>query len=115
MLFYADHVTPSMAAAIEETNRRRRLQGTYNQEHGITPETIQSKIKDVLASVYEADYVTVPMAAEEQAPYLVENIPAMIKRLKKEMQAAAKKQEFERAATLRDRIRVLEAENLKYA
>ena len=115
VLFYADHVTPSMAAAIEETNRRRRLQGTYNQEHGITPETIQSKIKDVLASVYEADYVTVPMAAEEQAPYLVENIPAMIKRLKKEMQAAAKKQEFERAATLRDRIRVLEAENLKYA
>jgi excinuclease ABC subunit B len=115
VLFYADHVTPSMAAAIEETNRRRRLQEVYNQEHGITPETIQSKIKDVLASVYEADYVTVPLAAEEQMPYLAENIPATIKRLKKEMQAAAKKQEFERAATLRDRIRTLEAENLKYA
>jgi excinuclease ABC subunit B len=115
VLFYADHVTPSMAAAIEETDRRRRLQETYNQEHGITPETIQSKIKDVLASVYEADYVTVPMAAEEQAPYLIDNIPATIKRLKKEMQAAARKQEFERAATLRDRIRALEAENLKYA
>ena len=115
VLFYADHVTPSMAAAIDETNRRRRLQETYNQEHGITPETIQSKIKDVLASVYEADYVTVPMAAEEQVPYLIDNIPATIKRLKKEMQAAAKKQEFERAATLRDRIRTLEAENLKYA
>jgi excinuclease ABC subunit B len=115
VLFYADHVTPSMSAAIEETNRRRRLQEVYNQEHGITPETIQSKIKDVLASVYEADYVTVPMAAEEQMPYLAENIPATIKRLKKEMQAAAKKQEFERAATLRDRIRTLEAENLKYA
>jgi excinuclease ABC subunit B len=115
VLFYADHVTPSMAGAIEETNRRRRLQETYNQEHGITPETIQSKIKDVLASVYEADYVTVPMAAEEQVPYLIDNIPATIKRLKKEMQAAAKKQEFERAAALRDRIRALEAENLKYA
>jgi excinuclease ABC subunit B len=115
VLFYADRVTPSMAAAIDETKRRRLLQEAYNQEHGITPETIQSKIKDVLASVYEADYVTVPMAAEEQMPYLAENIPATIKRLKKEMQAAAKKQEFERAATLRDRIRTLEAENLKYA
>jgi excinuclease ABC subunit B len=115
VLFYADHVTPSMAAAIEETNRRRHLQETYNQEHGITPETIQSKIKDVLASVYEADYVTVPMAAEEQAPYVIEKPEVLIKRLKKEMQAAAKKQEFERAATLRDRIRALEAENLKYA
>jgi excinuclease ABC subunit B len=115
VLFYADRVTPSMAAAINETKRRRLLQEAYNQEHGITPETIQSKIKDVLASVYEADYVTVPMAAEEQMPYLAENIPATIKRLKKEMQAAAKKQEFERAATLRDRIRTLEADNLKYA
>ena len=115
VLFYADRVTPSMAAAIDETKRRRLLQEAYNQEHGITPETIQSTIKDVLASVYEADYVTVPMAAEEQMPYLAENVPATIKRLKKEMQAAAKKQEFERAATLRDRIRTLEAENLKYA
>ena len=115
VMFYADHITPSMAAAMEETNRRRHLQDTYNREHGITPESIQSKIKDVLASVYEADYVTVPLAAEEQAPYLVDSHPAAIKRLKKEMQAAAKKQEFERAAILRDRIRALEAENLKYS
>jgi excinuclease ABC subunit B len=115
VLFYADRVTPSMAASIDETHRRRQLQEAYNREHGITPETIRSKIKDILATVYEADYVTVPLAAEEQVPYLVDNIPATIKRLKKEMQAAAKKQEFERAATLRDRIRTLEAENLKYA
>jgi len=115
VLFYADRVTRSMAAAIEETNRRRGLQATYNRQHRITPETIQSKIKDVLASVYEADYLTVPLAAEEQAPYLAENSAAMIKRLKKEMQAAARKQQFERAATLRDRIRTLETENLKYA
>jgi excinuclease ABC subunit B len=114
VLFYADRVTPSMAAALEETNRRRSVQEIYNREHGITPETIQSRIKDVLASVYEADYVTVPLAAEEQVPYLAERPEAAIKRLKKEMQAAAKKQEFERAATLRDRIRTLEAENLKY-
>ncbi len=114
VLFYADRVTPSMAAALEETNRRRGVQEIYNQEHGITPETIRSTIKDVLASVYEADYVTVPLAAEEQMPYLTERPEAAIKRLKKEMQAAAKKQEFERAASLRDRIRALEAENLKY-
>ena len=115
VLFYADRVTPSMAAAIGETNRRRRLQEAYNQLHGITPETIQSKIKDVLASVYEADYVTVPLAAEEQMPYLVENAPAAIARLKREMQTAAKKLDFERAAALRDQIRALEAGSLKYA
>ncbi|MBM4301229.1 MAG: excinuclease ABC subunit UvrB [Deltaproteobacteria bacterium] len=114
VLLYADRVTPSMAAALEETNRRRGVQEIYNQNHGITPETIRSRIKDVLASVYEADYVTVPLAAEEQAPYLIERPEAVIRRLKKEMQAAAKKQEFERAATLRDRIRALEAEILKY-
>ena len=114
VLFYADRVTPSMTAALEETNRRRAVQEVYNREHGITPETIQSRIKDVLATVYEADYVTVPLAAEEQMPYLTERPEVILKRLKKEMQAAAKKQEFERAATLRDRIRTLEAENLKY-
>jgi excinuclease ABC subunit B len=115
VLFYADRVTPSMAAALEETKRRRALQEAYNKQHGITPETIQSRIKDVLASVYEADYVTVPLAAEEQARYLVEDVPAQIRRLKKEMQAAAKKLDFERAASLRDQIKALEAGQLKYA
>jgi excinuclease ABC subunit B len=115
VLFYADKVTPSMAAALEETKRRRQVQESYNQEHGITPETIQSRIKDVLSSVYEQDYVTVPLAAEEQAPYQIDDIPAQIRRLKKEMQAAAKKLEFERAASLRDQIRALEAGQLKYA
>ena len=114
VLFYADHLTPSMQAAIEETNRRRRLQEDYNRDHGITPETIKSSIKDILASVYEADYVTVPLAAEEQAPYVVEDLPAQISRLKKEMKAAAKKLEFEKAAILRDRIKELENAGLKY-
>jgi excinuclease ABC subunit B len=115
VLFYADQLTPSIASAVRETNRRRALQDSYNQKHGITPESIQSRIKDVLASVYEADYVTVPLAAEEQARYRVEDIPAQIKRLKKEMQAAARKLEFERAASLRDQVRALEAGQLKYA
>ncbi|RJR43368.1 MAG: excinuclease ABC subunit UvrB [Deltaproteobacteria bacterium] len=115
VLFYADRLTPSMAAAMEETNRRRALQKTYNRRHHITPETIQSKIKDVLSSVYEADYVTIPKAAEDQAPYLAETTPATLNRLKKEMQAAAKKLDFERAASLRDQIRSLEEAKLKYA
>jgi excinuclease ABC subunit B len=115
VLFYADHLTPSMAAAIAETNRRRRLQSAYNKRHHITPETIQSKIKDILSSVYEQDYVTIPKAAEEQAPYLAETTPATINRLKKEMQSAAKKLDFERAASLRDQIRSLEEAKLKYA
>jgi excinuclease ABC subunit B len=115
VLFYADKVTPSMASAIEETKRRRTVQEAYNLEHGITPETIQSRIKDVLASVYEADYVTVPLAAEEQAVYQIDDIPAQIRKLKKEMQTAAKKLDFERAASLRDQIRALEAGQLKYA
>jgi excinuclease ABC subunit B len=114
VLFYADVVTRSMAAAMAETDRRRRLQAAYNRKHGITPETIQSKIKDILASVYEHDYVTVPLAAEEQLPYLVEDPRAAIARLKKEMQSAAKKLDFERAASLRDQIRALEEAELKY-
>jgi excinuclease ABC subunit B len=114
VLFYADRVTPSMQAAISETNRRRRLQEDYNRERGITPETIKSTIKDILASVYEADYVTVPIAAEEQAPYLTENLDKQVAKLKKEMQAAAKKLEFERAAQLRDRIKALEKTELHY-
>ncbi len=114
VLFYADRTTPSMAAAIDETSRRRRLQKSYNKRHGITPQTIKSTIKDLLTSVYEQDYVTVPLAAEEQLPYLVEDPRAAIARLKKEMQAAAKKLDFERAAALRDQIRALEAAELKY-
>jgi excinuclease ABC subunit B len=114
VLFYADKLTPSMAAAISETDRRRTLQAAFNQRHGITPETIQSRIKDILSSVYEADYVTVPLAAEDQAPYLVQDAPAQIAALKKKMQAAAKKLDFERAAALRDQIRKLERAELKF-
>ena len=114
VLFYADKLTPSMDSAIQETNRRRRVQEGYNRRHGITPETIQSRIKDILSSVYEADYVTVPLAAEDQAPYLLEDPAKAIPRLKREMQAAAKKLDFERAAALRDRIKALEAAELKF-
>jgi len=114
VLLYADTITRSMQFAIDETNRRRTLQQHYNRLHGITPVSIQKGIQDILSSVYEKDYLTVPLAAEESAPYLLpQDIPRHVSRLKKEMQAAAKKLEFERAAELRDQIKSLETTGLR--
>ena len=73
-----------------------------------TPETIRTEIRQILGSVYEADYVTVPAVSEEAAAYASEKeIPVVIRGLKEEMKQAAKALEFERAAELRDRIRDL--------
>ncbi len=114
VILYADKITPSMQLAINETNRRRQVQQTYNKRHGITPASIQKGIQDILASVYEKDYVTVPLAAEESTPYLLpQDIPRHLAKLKKEMQTAAKKLEFERAAELRDQIKSLESAGLR--
>ncbi|MBI3399530.1 MAG: excinuclease ABC subunit UvrB [Deltaproteobacteria bacterium] len=110
VIMYADTITGSMKKAIDETNRRRKMQAGYNKKNGITPETIKSSIKDVLSSIYEEDYYTVPVVAEKQAEYIPPHeLPAIIKALHKEMQEAAKKQNFEKAAELRDRIKELEA------
>ncbi|MBI3754256.1 MAG: excinuclease ABC subunit UvrB [Deltaproteobacteria bacterium] len=109
VIMYADTVTGSMQKAIDETNRRRKLQAAYNQKNGITPETIKSSIKDVLSSIYEADYYTVPVVAEKPAEYIpAHELPGIIKSLRKEMQDAAKQLDFEKAAELRDRIKELE-------
>ncbi len=109
-ILYADVTTGSMKEALEETTRRRTLQTTYNQQHGITPETIKKQITDVLASIYERDYYTVPaLPDEERAKYVPrEEIPALVAALDKQMKQAAKKLEFERAAELRDHIRDLQ-------
>jgi len=99
-----------MQRAIDETTRRRKLQAEYNKKNNITPETINSTIKDILSSVYEADYYTVPAVAEKKADYIPpREIPDLIKALRKEMKGAAKKMDFEKAAELRDRIKELEA------
>jgi excinuclease ABC subunit B len=114
VILYADAVTKSMRVAIDETNRRRELQRDFNEEHGITPESIVKSISDVLHSVYEADYVTVPLAAEEEDKYhSPEELDKLIKRLRKEMKAAADRYDFERAAELRDRIFKLEGKELE--
>jgi excinuclease ABC subunit B len=110
VILYADRITGSMARAIEESTRRRQIQVEYNRIHGITPASIQKAIDDILASPYERDYVTVPVAAEKEAPYLdPESIERQIKRLEKKMKEAAKKMEFEEAARWRDEIKALEA------
>jgi excinuclease ABC subunit B len=108
VIMYADTETNSIRACLDVTRRRRKIQGRYNEEHGITPESIKSEIHNILGSVYEADYVTVQTVSEEQAAYSSEReLPAMIRKLKEEMKQAASELEFEKAAGLRDRIREL--------
>jgi excinuclease ABC subunit B len=113
VIFYADVMTDSMRHAMGETSRRRELQLAYNTEHGITPETIKKGIQDVLASIYERDYYTVPTRDDRAVEYIPrEEIPALVAQLDKEMRAAAKRLEFEQAAALRDRIAELERRRL---
>lgn len=113
VLLYADQMTGSMRRAIEESDRRRQMQLEYNRINDITPASIQKNIDDVLGSVYEADYVTVPAIGEEEAEYLTpEVIREIIRDLEKRMKDAAKKLEFEEAARFRDQIRSLEQKEL---
>ncbi len=108
VILYADRVTDSMQRALEETNRRRSLQGAYNKRHGITPETIQKDITSILTSVYEADYVTVPVVSEAAAEYKsLDDLEKIIRGLEEEMKSAAKELAFEKAAALRDQIKEL--------
>jgi excinuclease ABC subunit B len=108
-LFYADKITESIRKTIAETQRRRALQAEYNQAHGITPATVKKQIRELLTTVYEADYYTVPVAAEPNEDiYLVpEAIPRRIVALEQEMLQLAQKYEYEKAAELRDQIRQL--------
>jgi excinuclease ABC subunit B len=104
VILYADRMTKSMARAIAETKRRRHLQEEYNSAHGITPQTIQKQIQDILTTPEEADYFTVPVG-EGVEP---EDIPAEIEKLRQEMKAAAEALDYETAAERRDRIKQLE-------
>jgi excinuclease ABC subunit B len=103
VILYADVITGSIQKALHETQRRRKIQEEYNKRMGITPETVKSNIKDILGSIYEADYWTVPVVAEERIEYGYDE--ETLKKLEAEMKEAAKKLEFERAAQIRDKIK----------
>jgi excinuclease ABC subunit B len=102
VIMYADTVTGSMNAAIEETQRRRQVQEAYNIEHGITPQGIRKAIRDITERVRVVAETRTPYVAE--APVAKEDVARLIKELETQMKAAARSLEFEKAALLRDRI-----------
>jgi excinuclease ABC subunit B len=111
VLLYADRITDSMKRAIEETQRRRQIQTEYNQLHNITPVTIKKAVKDALSSIYEQDQQLDRQISETLITYgdllNMEDVEKKIKALEREMMADARKERFERAAELRDRIKEL--------
>ncbi len=116
VILYADRVTGSMERAMAETSRRREKQEVYNLEHGITPASIKSSIKDILASPYEKDRVTVPVGvAEDSRPFMGHNFKTTLKDLETKMREAAANLEFETAARLRDEIKRLKMLDLEFA
>jgi excinuclease ABC subunit B len=105
-ILYADRMTESMKQAIAETNRRRAKQTRYNEDNGITPESIVRPVDMVLAAIVAADYVEVPVDLPEE-PVTPDQLEELTKSLEKQMREAAKQFEFEKAAQLRDRIKAL--------
>jgi excinuclease ABC subunit B len=115
VILYADTMTESIRKTVDETNRRRQVQQRYNQENNITPETIRKNITDILSSIAEQDYVTVPIEEEQEFPDVApDKIEETIDSLTREMFEAARDLEFEKAAELRDRIRRLENTRITY-
>ncbi|MCA1988062.1 MAG: excinuclease ABC subunit UvrB [Desulfarculus sp.] len=112
VILYADQITDSMARAMEETARRRELQQAYNAEHGITPQTIIKAIGAMLPHEIASDYVEV--AVDDEPGRRPEDLPRLIKELRQEMHRLSGELKFEEAAIVRDRIRDLEAEELKW-
>jgi len=107
-ILYADRMTDSMRKAMDETDRRRAIQQAYNEEHGITPESIVRPVDMSLAHIIEADYVELTEQAEGIPEFKSqEELDAYIAKLEAEMRESAKRFEFEKAAKLRDTIRDL--------
>ncbi len=108
VILYADRITGSMRNAMEETSRRRILQQEYNQENGITPQSILKPVDSSLVQMSELDYYQTPLIAEKIEEYgSLQEIDGKIHELEGQMRAAAEKFEFEPAARLRDRIKGL--------
>jgi excinuclease ABC subunit B len=114
-ILFADVITGSMKAAIEETNRRREVQQRYNEENGITPQSIIKPLDADMIRIYEGDYYEIPAVAEEITHYhSAEELELEIKRLEEEMRKAAKEFEFETAAALRDQAKKLKKTALEF-
>jgi excinuclease ABC subunit B len=108
VIMYADVITGSMRQAIDETNRRRSIQKSYNDANGITPQSIQKEIAGSFSGMVDADYVAVDKVSEALQDFgSEESIESELDRLEAEMKAAAKELAFERAAILRDQITTL--------
>jgi excinuclease ABC subunit B len=108
VIMYADSVTDSMRTCIHETERRRAIQEAYNQEHGITPQSIIKQIDDVMSSVYERDYMTPAVLRDDTERFKTQaELDAHIASLQEQMRSAAANLDFEKAASLRDDIKRL--------
>ncbi|MFO0762700.1 MAG: excinuclease ABC subunit UvrB [Byssovorax sp.] len=113
VIMYADRETPAMKHAIGETNRRRALQQAYNEEHNITPATVMKAILDMSPTSGARDYYAVPKGPARQTAAAVaegESLADQIEAVRQEMFAAAENLEFEKAARLRDQLRLLKGE-----
>ena len=110
VILYADVMTDSMKLAIGETERRRRVQQAFNEQHGIVPRSVVKQLDEPLIQAYDADYVDVPLVADDGPP--PGEIPRMVEKLRKEMKQASDRLEFEKAAEIRDRIRGLQEREL---
>jgi excinuclease ABC subunit B len=113
VILYADRETDSIRDTVAETDRRREVQTRFNEEHGITPTTVQKRIVSLRDSIWEQDYVTVPSSKRDEPHIPAHELPELVDSLRRQMREAAKELEFERAAELRDHLRELEAELLR--
>ena len=115
-ILYGDKITDSMRRAIDETDRRREIQRAYNTEHGITPQSILSKLENSLAAILKAEYGDPLEEAAEGMPEFVsqEELDKYLTGMEAEMREAAKKFEFEKAARLRDTIKDLRAKEFLF-
>ncbi|MGO1989672.1 excinuclease ABC subunit UvrB, partial [Mammaliicoccus vitulinus] len=110
VIMYADRITDSMRTAIDETSRRRVTQKAYNEEHNITPQTINKKIRDVISATVETDEVNDKDKKKAPKKLTKKEREKTIERIEKEMKGAAKDLDFERASELRDILFELKAE-----